>query len=91
MKISASSVIPVKISEINRRYRALGTKTIVQYVESAESLDQLREMKIDFAQGLHLSPGIGRDLRHRREQIIHHGLHASEMLLGSLDTTFLFG
>jgi EAL domain-containing protein (putative c-di-GMP-specific phosphodiesterase class I) len=56
VKISASSVIPVKISEINRRCRDLGTKTIVQYVESAESLDQLREMKIDFAQGLHLSP-----------------------------------
>ncbi len=56
VKISASSVIPVKISEINRTCRALGTKTIVQYVESAESLDQLREMKIDFAQGLHLAP-----------------------------------
>jgi EAL domain-containing protein (putative c-di-GMP-specific phosphodiesterase class I) len=56
VKISASSVTPAKISEINQRCRALGTKTIVQYVESAESLDQLREMKIDFAQGLHLSP-----------------------------------
>jgi EAL domain-containing protein (putative c-di-GMP-specific phosphodiesterase class I) len=56
VKISASSVTPAKISEINRRCRALGTKTIVQYVESAESLDQLREMKIDFGQGLYLSP-----------------------------------
>jgi EAL domain-containing protein (putative c-di-GMP-specific phosphodiesterase class I) len=56
VKISATSVIPVAISEINRRCHALGTKTIVQYVESAESLDRIREMKIDFAQGLHLSP-----------------------------------
>jgi EAL domain-containing protein (putative c-di-GMP-specific phosphodiesterase class I) len=56
VKISAPSVNPVKISEINRRCRTFGTKTIVQYVESAESLDRLREMKIDFAQGLHLSP-----------------------------------
>ncbi len=56
VKISASSVIPLKISEISGRCRALGTKTIVQYVENAESLDQLLEMKIDFAQGLHLSP-----------------------------------
>jgi EAL domain-containing protein (putative c-di-GMP-specific phosphodiesterase class I) len=56
VKISASSVTPAKISAINRRCRTLGTKTVVQYVENAETLDQLREMKIDYAQGLHLSP-----------------------------------
>jgi EAL domain-containing protein (putative c-di-GMP-specific phosphodiesterase class I) len=56
VKISASSVVPAEISEINRQCRAFGTKTIVQYVESAETLHQLRELKIDFAQGLHLSP-----------------------------------
>ena len=56
VKISAIAFAPTKIAEISRRCRSLGTQTIVQYVESAEALDQLRDMKVDFAQGVHLSP-----------------------------------
>lgn len=56
VKISALTVTPNKISELNRMCRVLGTMTIVQYVESAETLNQLREIKIDYAQGLQLSP-----------------------------------
>ena len=55
VKISAIGIDSTRISEIGRRCRSLGTQTIAQYVESAESLDRLRDLNIDFAQGLHLS------------------------------------
>ena len=56
VKISAIGLASPTISDISQRCRNMGTQTIAQYVESAESLDQLRDMKVDLAQGLHLSP-----------------------------------
>jgi EAL domain-containing protein (putative c-di-GMP-specific phosphodiesterase class I) len=56
VKISAPSITGDQMWDINLRCQALGTQTIVQFVESAEQLERLRDMAIDFAQGLHLSP-----------------------------------
>ncbi len=41
-----------KVEAINQRCHAIGIKTIAEFVESHEVLDQLRLIEVDFAQGL---------------------------------------
>jgi EAL domain-containing protein (putative c-di-GMP-specific phosphodiesterase class I) len=41
-----------KVEAINHRCHAMGIKTIAEFVESHEVLDQLRLIEVDFAQGL---------------------------------------
>ena len=56
IKFSALSVSLAKLAEINRMCQALGIKTIVEHVESSQMLQNLRQAKIDFAQGFEISP-----------------------------------
>ena len=41
-----------KVEAINLKCHAIGIKTIAEFVESHEVLDQLRLIEVDFAQGL---------------------------------------
>jgi len=41
-----------KVESINQKCHAIGIKTIAEYVESREVLEQLRLIEVDFAQGL---------------------------------------
>jgi len=41
-----------KVESINHKCHAMGIKTIAEFVESMEVLDQLRLIEVDFAQGL---------------------------------------
>src|SRR5881396_3771325 len=41
-----------KVETINQKCHAMGIKTIAEFVESHEVLDQLRLIEVDFAQGL---------------------------------------
>src|SRR5258706_571121 len=41
-----------KVEGINQKCHAMGIKTIAEFVESHEVLDQLRLIEVDFAQGL---------------------------------------
>ena len=41
-----------KAESINQKCHAMGIKTIAEYVESREVLEQLRLIEVDFAQGL---------------------------------------
>ncbi|HKQ24640.1 MAG TPA: EAL domain-containing protein [Burkholderiales bacterium] len=56
VKISAISVSLAKLSEISKMCQTLGIKTIVEHVESGQMLQNLRQAKIDFAQGFQISP-----------------------------------
>ena len=56
VKMSATSVNPAKMPEIQRRCHLLGGKTIVEHVENDQVLGHLRRLKIDFVQGFQLSP-----------------------------------
>jgi EAL domain-containing protein (putative c-di-GMP-specific phosphodiesterase class I) len=56
VKMSATSVNPAKMPEIQRRCHVLGGKTIVEHVENDQVLGHLRRLKIDFVQGFQLSP-----------------------------------
>jgi len=56
LKISVASVDPSDLSEISQKCAGLGIKTIAEHVESSEMLQQLRNTKIDFAQGFDVSP-----------------------------------
>jgi len=56
IKISAANVAPSKLSEIARKCQALGIKSIAEHVESKQTLQHLRQSRIDFAQGFELSP-----------------------------------
>jgi len=40
------------VEQINRQCHSLGIKTISEYVESSEMLEQLRLSEVDFAQTL---------------------------------------
>ena len=55
IKISAISVDPAKVPEINRMCHELGAQTIAEHVENSKVLDHLRHCKIDFAQGFGLA------------------------------------
>ncbi len=56
VKMSATSVDPLKVPEIQRRCLQLRSKTIVEHVENEQVLEHLRRSKIDYAQGFHISP-----------------------------------
>ncbi len=55
VRISAASVDPAKVSEINRMCHGLGAKTIAEHVENSRVLEHLRRCKIDFGQGFEIS------------------------------------
>ena len=55
VKISALTVDPAKVSEINRMCHGLGAKTIAEHVENSRVLEHLRRCKIDFGQGFEIS------------------------------------
>ena len=55
IKVSAISVDPAKVPEINRMCHELGAQTIAEHVENSKVLDHLRHCKIDFAQGFGLA------------------------------------
>jgi EAL domain-containing protein (putative c-di-GMP-specific phosphodiesterase class I) len=56
IKISALTLDPARLMEINRMCHAIGAKTIVEQVENARVLEHLRRCKIDYAQGFAISP-----------------------------------
>ena len=56
IKISAASVDPAKVPEINRMCHGLGATTIAEHVENSRVLEHLRRCKIDFGQGFAISP-----------------------------------
>jgi len=56
VKISATTVDPAKVPEINRMCHSVGAKTIAEHVENARVLDHLRRCKVDFGQGFGISP-----------------------------------
>ena len=55
VKISATTIDPAKVSEINRMCHGLGAKTIAEHVENSRVLEHLRRCKIDFGQGFAIS------------------------------------
>ena len=55
VKISALSVDPAKVSEINRMCHSLRARTIAENIENARVLEHLRRCKIDFGQGFEIS------------------------------------
>jgi len=55
VKISATTVDPAKVSEINRMCHELGAQTIAEHVEDSQVLDHFRRCKIDFGQGFELA------------------------------------
>jgi EAL domain-containing protein (putative c-di-GMP-specific phosphodiesterase class I) len=55
VKISASTINLSRLAEVNRRCQVLECRTIVEYVERMEMLQELRAAKTDFAQGFALS------------------------------------
>jgi EAL domain-containing protein (putative c-di-GMP-specific phosphodiesterase class I) len=56
VKLSSTSVDPTKVAEINRKCHASRCKTIVEHVESGRVLEHLRQVSVDFVQGLGVSP-----------------------------------
>lgn len=56
VKLSSASVDPTKVAEINRRCHSTSCKTIVEHVESGKVLEHLRQVSVDFVQGLGVSP-----------------------------------
>jgi EAL domain-containing protein (putative c-di-GMP-specific phosphodiesterase class I) len=53
--IGRSLAASEKAESISRKCRAMGIKTIAEYVETREVLDHLRIVEVDFAQGLIVS------------------------------------
>jgi EAL domain-containing protein (putative c-di-GMP-specific phosphodiesterase class I) len=45
-----------KLERINARCHSMKIRTIAEYVETRELLEQLRALELDFAQGLVISP-----------------------------------
>ena len=56
VKISALTVDPAKVSEINRMCHSLRARTIAENIENARVLEHLRRCKVDFGQGFEISP-----------------------------------
>jgi EAL domain-containing protein (putative c-di-GMP-specific phosphodiesterase class I) len=56
IKISAANMAPAELPEISQKCQTLGIKTIAEHVESSQMLQQLRDSRIDFAQGFDISP-----------------------------------
>lgn len=55
VKISALTVDPAKVSEINRMCHSLRARTIAENIENGRVLEHLRRTKIDFGQGFEIS------------------------------------
>jgi EAL domain-containing protein (putative c-di-GMP-specific phosphodiesterase class I) len=55
VKISASTIDPAKVPDINRMCHDLGAQTIAEHVENNRVLDHLRRCKTDYAQGFGLA------------------------------------
>jgi len=55
VKISALSIDPAKVSEINRMCRSQQIRTIAENIENERVLEHLRRCKIDFGQGFEIS------------------------------------
>ena len=55
VKISAATIDPAKMPDINRMCHGLGAQTIAEHVEDSQVLDHLRRCTIDFAQGFGLA------------------------------------
>jgi len=58
IKISSTNVASADLREITQKCQAAGIKTIGEHVESSQMLQDLRESRIDFAQGFDVSPVI---------------------------------
>jgi EAL domain-containing protein (putative c-di-GMP-specific phosphodiesterase class I) len=56
VKMSSATLDRTRLAEINRRCRLVECRTIVEYVESEDLLDELRRANTDFAQGFAISP-----------------------------------
>jgi EAL domain-containing protein (putative c-di-GMP-specific phosphodiesterase class I) len=56
VKLSAPGLDRTRLVEINRRCRLLECRTIVEYVESEDIVDELRRANTDFAQGFAIAP-----------------------------------
>jgi EAL domain-containing protein (putative c-di-GMP-specific phosphodiesterase class I) len=56
VKLSSATLDRTRLAEINRRCRLLECKTIVEYVESQDLVEELRRANTDFAQGFAISP-----------------------------------
>lgn len=56
VKLSAPALDKTRLTEINRRCRLLECRTIVEYVESGDLVDELRSAKTDFVQGFAIAP-----------------------------------
>ena len=54
--IDRALAVSEKVETINKKCHAMGIRTIAEYVESAEVLEQLRLLEVDFAQGLAIAP-----------------------------------
>jgi EAL domain-containing protein (putative c-di-GMP-specific phosphodiesterase class I) len=55
-EVERSLVASEKLERINAKCHAMKIKTIAEYVETRQLLDQLRMLEIDYAQGLVISP-----------------------------------
>jgi EAL domain-containing protein (putative c-di-GMP-specific phosphodiesterase class I) len=56
VKINVVGVPAERIAEINRQCHLLGARTIAEHVETDQALARLRQMKVDFAQGIGIAP-----------------------------------
>lgn len=56
VKISALSVDPAMISEINRMCHSVPARSIAENIENERVLEHLRRCKIDFGQGFKIAP-----------------------------------
>jgi EAL domain-containing protein (putative c-di-GMP-specific phosphodiesterase class I) len=56
IKISIDNVAPAALPEISQKCQDVGIKTIAEHVESGQTLQHLRDSRIDYAQGFDISP-----------------------------------
>jgi EAL domain-containing protein (putative c-di-GMP-specific phosphodiesterase class I) len=56
VKLSSATLDQARLPEINRRCRMLECRTIVEYVESKDLVEELHRANTDFAQGFAISP-----------------------------------
>ena len=54
--VARSTAEAAKVEAINKKCHSLGIKTIAEHVESNDVLERLRQIGVDFAQGLGISP-----------------------------------
>jgi len=56
VKINVANVSAERVAEINRRCHLAGSKTIAEHVETDQALEHLRQIQVDFAQGIGIAP-----------------------------------